>query len=423
MSYLLRNATVFDGQRVRRGASVEVAGERIVAVHETEIPPSATASHTSTVVDAAGLTLMPGLIDAHTHLTGGDVVAGAVSYEESRRLSEPQGMQAFRTLEAAQRTLRAGFTTVRDMSGRDYLDVQLARAIDEGIVTGPTVLPSGLGLTITGGHVHRRCVEVDSPEEVRKEVRRHVKNGARWIKLMGVTGGMSTMGRDPLAPQFTLDEIRAGVDEAHRANARVAVHAHGAQGIANAIEAGVDTIEHGTYLTDELADRMAERGIALVPTLMNEMKFREALDAGRVGERVVTQRQRLADEGRPIPTAEDRMKLACRHGVTVLAGTDCGGNALCRHGDNAHELLMLVATGMSPVEALHAATGLAADTLGLPDRGWIRPGHIADLTLCFGDATADVGCLTAEGGIAGVIRNGRLVFEALGNTTLARLRA
>lgn len=409
MRLLLRCGRLFDGDALHDGALVEIDDDRIVRVRPVG-SVSDDRSDGRTEVDLRDLTVLPGLIDAHTHLVGGDVVAGAASYAESRRLDEPEGLQAFRTLEAAQRTLRAGITTVREMSGRDFLDVQLARAVDEGLVRGPTVIPSGLGLTITGGHVHRRCVEVDSPDEVRKEVRRHIKYGARWIKLMGVTGGMSTVGRDPLAPQFTIDEIRAGVDEAHRAGARVAVHAHGSEGIANAIEAGVDTIEHGTYLTDALAEAMAEKGIALVPTLMNEMKYREALERGEVGDAVIRQRRKLADEGRPVPTPEDRIAIALRHGVTIIAGTDCGGNALCRHGDNVQELLMLVATGLSPVDALRAATGVAADTLNLPEHGRIREGCRADLVLCHGDATADTGVLATEGGIAGVIKNGELAF-------------
>lgn len=423
MRYVLRNAKVFDGDRVVSEVDVEVENDRIAAVHPADTERDRPGGGDIATVDCTGWSMLPGLIDAHTHLTGGDVVAGATSYQESRRLDEPQGLQALRTFEAAQRTLRAGFTTVRDMSGRDYLDVQFAKAVEENIVVGPTVIPSGLGLTITGGHVHRRCVEVDTPDEVRKEVRRHIKHGARWIKLMGVTGGMSTLGRDPLAPQFTLAEIRAGVEEAHRAGVPVAVHAHGADGIANAVEAGVDTIEHGTYLTDELARRMADRGIALVPTLMNELKFQEALDAGRVGEQVVQQRRRLAAEGRPVPAPEDRMAIARRHGVTVLAGTDCGGNALCRHGDNAQELLILAATGLSSVEALGAATGVAADTLRLPDRGRIRAVCVADMVLCRGDATDDVGLLAVKGGIAGVIKNGALVYDGSSSNAFAHLRA
>lgn len=184
------------------------------------------------------------------------MVQGASDYHASRRTGEAIGMQAFRTVEAARLTLSRGTTTVRDLTGRDYIDVQLRDAFAEGIIDGPRVLTSGLGLTITGGHVHMRCVEVDGPDAVRHEVRNHVKHHVDWIKLMGVTGGMSTLGRHPLAPQFSREEIRAAVDEAHRASCRVAAHAHGPEGIRNAVLEGVDTIEHGIYLDDHAAEIM-----------------------------------------------------------------------------------------------------------------------------------------------------------------------
>lgn len=421
MSYVLHNATVFDGWDIHPATSIKVVGQFITEVASSTSKPASTHEDTVTEIDLTGYTVLPGLIDAHTHLVGGDVVAGANAYGASRRMGEPQGLQALRTFAAAQRTLQAGFTTVRDMSGRDYLDVQFAQAVEEGVVTGPTLIPSGLGLTITGGHVHNRCVEVDGVDEVRKEVRRHIKQGARWIKLMGVTGGLSTVGRDPLAPQFTVEEIRAAVEEAHRAGVRVAAHAHGTEGIRNAVEGGVDSIEHGTYLTDDIAQRMAEQGTLLVPTLMNEMKFQEAVADGRVGETVVRQRALLAAQGRPIPSPEDRLAVARRHGVTVLVGTDCGGNALCRHGENANELLMLTRVGFSPLEALRAATGLAAKHLDLPYRGRIAEGCRADLVVCSTDVTRDLTGLVNKGGIAGVIKEGNLAHTTSPHTPLARL--
>jgi imidazolonepropionase-like amidohydrolase len=403
------NARIFDGiERVIAHGWVETDGATITTVEDTatHLPPDGDGV---VVVDLAGATLMPGLIDAHTHLVGGDVAPGMPDYASSRRLSEPEGMTAYRTVAAAHTTLRRGITSVRDLTGRAYLDVDLATAIDAGILVGPTVRAAGLGLTITGGHVHQRCVEVDGADEVRKEVRRQVKRGVHWIKLMGVTGGMATAGRHPLAAQFTLTEIRAGVEEAHRAGVKVAAHAHGGEGIMNAIEGGVDTIEHGLFIDEAIAARMAERGTVLVPTLMNDMKYQEALEQGLVPATAIRQRQRLADEGFPVPDPRTRMAIARSAGVRVIAGTDAGGNAMVRHGENANELLMLQRTGYSAIEALAAATGRAASVVGLHDRGRIAVGYVADLIVVAGDPTSDVTILTQADGITAVIKGGKRI--------------
>ena len=417
----LSNLGVFDGDAVLTGLSTIALGDG--QIQGVEAAEKESVGGKTTAIDLRGYYALPGLIDAHTHLVGGDVVAGSDNYSASRRTGEPEGMQAFRTVEAAGLTLSRGFTTVRDMSGRDWLDVQFRDAARDGIVDGPDVLASGLGLTITGGHVHMRCVEVDGPDEVRKEVRNHIKRGVDWIKLMGVTGGMATIGRHPLAPQFRPEEIAAATDEAHRGNVRVAAHAHGIEGIRNAVHNGVDTIEHGIYLDDTVAEDMARLGRVLVPTLLNELAYQRALEEGRLPKSAVERRARLASEGFAMPTPEARMALARKHGVRVIAGTDCGGNANCRHGENALEIVMLARSGFSSGEALHAATGGAADALGLPDRGRIAAGHKADIVLTNRNVAADVEALADPETICGVVKSGRLVaadravrdrFEAAG---------
>ncbi len=406
----LRYLSVFDGDNVRKGlVDITIDAGKIARIAASDDP---TGRIEGPEIDLRGYYALPGFIDAHTHLVGGDVVQGAADYASSRRTGEAIGMQAFRTAEAARLTLSRGVTTVRDLTGRAYLDVQVRDAIAEGIVEGPRVLTSGLGLTITGGHVHMRCVEVDGPKEVRREVRSHVKAGVDWIKLMGVTGGMATVGRHPLAPQFTRKEIRAGVDEAHRANLRVAAHAHGPEGIRNAVLEGVDTIEHGIYLDDNAAEIMAEKGLVLVPTLLNEKGWIDGLAAGTLPAAAIARRQAFADEGFPYPTPEQRIAMARKHGVRVIAGTDVGGNANCRHGMNAIEMAMLADAGMSNIEALRAGTSASAEALGLKDCGRIAVGLPADIVLSARDISNDIHCLSAPETIAAVFKGGRLAAAA-----------
>lgn len=404
--FRLTNLGVFDGDRSHSDLiTITISGDEIVG-----IGPSAAAKQGAegVEIDMRGYFALPGLIDAHTHLVGGDVVPGVADYSASRRSSDTEGMQAFRTIEVARKTLSRGFTTVRDMTGRDFIDIQYREAVRSGIIQGPDLLASGIGLTITGGHVHMRCVEVDGPHEVRKEVRRHIKQGVDWIKLMGVTGGMATIGRHPLAAQFLPEEIAAATGEAHRANTRVAAHAHGIEGIRNAVLNGVDSIEHGIYLDDETAEEMAKRGTILVPTLLNDLTYQTALAAGTLSPAAIARRRKLADEGFPIPTTEERVGLARKHGVTVIAGTDVGGNAACRHGDNALEIVMLARSGMSATEALHAATGGSADALHLFDRGRLAAGKLADLVLTTVDVAQDVERLSDPSIIAAVFKRGQL---------------
>jgi imidazolonepropionase-like amidohydrolase len=218
---------------------------------------------------------------------------------------------------------------------------------------------------------------------------------------------MATVGRHPLAAQFLPVEIAAATFEAHRANVRVAAHAHGAEGIRNAVLNGVDTIEHGIYLDDATAEEMARRGTVLVPTLLNDLAFEKAREAGTLPAAAVARRQKLADEGFPMPTPQARVGLARKHGVTVIAGTDVGGNAACRHGDNALEIVLLARAGMSTTEALNAATGRSADALRLTDRGRIASGKLADIVLTTADVVKDVELLADPAAIAAVFKNGR----------------
>ena len=402
------NARIFDGTRLiaERGAVV-VEGERIAAV----IPDEWTGQADRTI-DLQGQTVLPGLIDVHTHIVGGDVLPIA-DYAASRRLAEGIGMQALRTADAARRTLLAGYTTIRDVGCRDYLDVDLRNAVREGLIPGPRVVACGLGLTPTGGHVHARAREADGVEGVIRAVREHVRHGVDGIKIIGITGGMATPGQDPGAAQYRYEEVAAAVEEAHRWGKRVACHAHGVEGIDNAVRAGVDTLGHGLFLTKDLAERMADRGTVFVPTLANHFHQRRLEREGRVPESVQARQRELAAMGITVPPVEERMAHARDAGVVVATGSDAGGNAQVRHGTNAVEMVMLVECGYSPEEAIRAATSVAAAAIGLDDEtGAIAPGKAADLTVYAADPLTDIEAVSIEhgGGPSWVIARGRIVL-------------
>lgn len=405
MNLILQDGQLLNGTGERHArASVVVEGRTIREVAIGSPVPARPGFYS---VDCRGKTILPGLFDIHVHICGGDVVPGIEDYRVNRRMDEHLAMHAYRSLEATQRALRAGFTTLREMSTRDFVDVQLRQAAAAELVMAPRILASGPGLTMTGGHVWMKCVQVDGPDEIRKEVRRQIREGVDWIKIMGVTGGTATTGQDIRRTQFTPEEIRVAVEEAHRLGRPCAAHAHGLEGIAACIDAGMDTIEHGTFLDDRQAARMAEKGLYLVPTLLNAYARRQQL-----GDEVLKRRDdQLERMGVRIPEPEERIALARRHGVKILAGTDCGGNARALFGMHGIELYMLVACGLSPMEAIVTATGLAAEAMGLAqETGTIRPGLAADLVVVDADPLLDIRVLTPlKSRIDMVIKGGRIV--------------
>jgi len=405
MELILVGGKLIDGKGgTFEPATVVVEGNTIQNVIEgTDYPDNPHAQN----IDCRGKTILPGLFDVHVHVGGGDVLAGIDDYRVTRRLDEPVALHAYRSLEASQRALRAGFTTLRDMSTRDFVDVSLRNAVVEGLVVAPRIICSGPGITMTGGHVWRKCVQVDSPEEIRKEIRRQVREGVDWIKVMGVTGGVATAGQDVRNTQFTSEEIYAAVAETHRLGRRCAAHAHGLQGIAHCVEAGMDTIEHGTFLDETVADQMAEKGIYLVPTLLGHY-FRE--QGG--GDEILKKRdEELRKMGIVMPEPEQRIALAKKHGVKILSGTDCGGNTRAIFGLNGIEIYMLSTCGLTNMEAIIAATGSAAEAMNMADQvGTITPGLRADLVVSGEDPLADISVLAPfNSRIEMVIKDGEIM--------------
>lgn len=341
------------------------------------------------VVSLEGRTVMPGLVDAHVHFS----LSGQASVEAV--LDKSDAELALTEAANARRTLEGGVTSVRDMGARG-LDVALRTAIERGHLPGPRTVANCRSLTITGGHGHHLGREVDGPRECRQAVREEVKRGAEFVKFM-TTGGVTTPGTDPWTLAFTDEEIEALVDEAHRRGVPAATHAHGAEGVKAAIRAGVDTVEHGTFLDEEAIDLLVEREVTLVPTL--SAVYRIVRNTERATEDSVEKSSKVYERH------VESFRRAHEAGVDVVAGTDAG-TPFNHHGTNATEIDYMVEHGMDPLEAITAMTGRAAEVIGLPEAGTIEAGNYADLLVLDDDPLEDV---AAVGEPATVVKDGSVV--------------
>ena len=409
---ILWDARLIDG---RGGPPIEhvvvrVGDGRIVAIERVD-----GRAKPSGVIDVAGRTILPGLIDAHTHVLSdterspGFGPPPPLHGEEPR----PDALRWFVLAKAARAFLAAGITTVRDVGSPDDEALTLREAIRLGLVEGPRILSCAriVSATSPGGRIFGTMYEeADGPWEMRRAVRRQLKRGADYIKVMA-TGARSVERENPEPAQMTGEELAAVVDESHRIGVRVAAHAEGLEGARLAIEAGVDTIEHGLSLhrSPELLDRMAEQGIALVPTLSTFDDLAERFRS-EFAPSLVAQAERQAVEAR-------QTLIAARDaGVTLAMGYDSGPP-----GANARELVRMVEAGLSASEAIVAATSGSACALGLSDRGAVEVGLVGDLLVVDGDPLAEPGVLGDPARIWLVARDGVPVAgTALSRTRLGR---
>ena len=388
---VLRNARLFDGSGAppQDGVNVLIEGGRIAAVGR-----DAGGREGAAVLDLDGKTLLPGLIDCHVHL------AFAGDPDEVPRVpTMPTSVLAWQASEHARRTLEAGFTAVRDLGTRDNIAIHLRDVIEAGKMPGPRIRAVGSIVCMTGGHGWFIGREADGPDDVRKAVREQLRAGADAIKFTA-TGGVMTPRVDPRAASLTEEELRAGIEEAHKAFVRAAAHAQGTSGIKNAVRAGIDSIEHGIFLDDEVIEEMRTRGTFFVPTLVAPENISKHGLAAGIPAYAVEKSDRLRE------THRDSFRKAVRGGVRIAMGTDAG-TPFNRHGANAEEIALMVECGMPPADALVAATRSAAELLDLLDEtGTIEPGKRADLVIVDGDPLADVRVLCRSEAIVGVMRGG-----------------
>jgi imidazolonepropionase-like amidohydrolase len=349
-------------------------------------------------LDAREKTVLPGLIDTHVHICF-DPNPG----HHASRVSEPIPAQTIRGVQNARAMLESGITSIRTLGTAHDLDFTIRDAIQQGIIPGPRILAAGRGISMTGGHGHYISMESDGPEAMRKAVRTAIRNGANVIKLF-VTGGVMTPGGKPGRPQLNRDELDVAILEAHKIGIKVTGHAEGRQGVNAALAAGIDCIEHGYFMNNEEGLAMlVDKGVYLVPTLMAYQLIAKGLDAGVPPEAAAN-----ADIALEYNTVGFRN--AVQAGAKIAMGSDAG-TAFNDHGRSWRELIYMVKYGMTPMQAIVAATRNGADLLGIGDEvGTIEPGKVADIIVVEGDPLSNIAQI---GEVRAVIKEGKIVRNDL----------
>lgn len=393
MSVLFRGGRVFDGAgALLEGQSVLVEGNRIAKV----APDGEFVGFAGEVVDTSGATLLPGLTDCHVHLC-------------MPATADPKGTNAKMTdsditmlaLKNAQEALKGGITGLRDCGGKDFLEFSVRDSINRGDFPGPTIHASGRVICMTGGHGNSWGRVADGPAEVVKAVREQIHAGCDMIKLMA-TGGVMTKGVNPEDAHYTREEMKAGVSEARRFHKRTASHAQGAEGVMNAVLAGIHSIEHGIFMDDACISEMLSHGTYLVPTIAALKNILENAHAG-IPSYMVEKCERVSERHK------EAFKAFHAAGGKIAMGTDAG-TPFNKHGMNALELAYMVDFGMKPVEALICGTRNGADLMGLDDRGVIAEGMLADLLLVKGNPVEDINMAARKENHLAVYKGGKKYF-------------
>lgn len=387
---ILTNCHAFIGDgHILENATVVVDGSTIVQVNEE--PPSATDA--AEIIDLDGRWLLPGFIDTHVHLCmdgSADMKSVHAPQEELTRMAE----------ELARRTLLCGVTTIRDLGGIGNTVQTVRDAVEAGKIPGPRILTAGRMICVTGGHGHTLgAIQADGPDQIAKAVRQVIDEGADVIKLMS-TGGVLTPGTAPGMAQMSLDELTAGVTEAHKLGKRTAAHAQGEKGILNALRAGIDTIEHGYHLNDECIELMQSNGTTLIPTCAPSHHMTTKGLAGGLA------RETYEKAIRCMEAKQTSFSLAMKSNIPMAAGSDAG-TPFNNHGSNLMELALMVRRGMPPIQALMSGTSVAAQALGLESTiGHIKPGFKADLVALDINPIDNMESLSSPDAVHMVMRDG-----------------
>ncbi len=399
MKRLFKNAKVFDGcGQVIDSGWMLVKGDIIAGVGPMDQIPEEEPD--MEIIDLSGQTLLPGLIDGHVHL------CLESSPDPIKTASEQNDVSlALTTAGHAARTLAAGFTTVRDLGAPNFVNIAVRNAIKSGSIPGPRVICAGQNICMTGGHGWRIGREADGPDEIRRAVREQTRAGADQAKFMATGGVLTEIGK-PGQVQLTEEELNVGIDEAHRAGLKTSTHAKGLEGIKNAVRAGIDTIEHGDMLDDEVIEQIIKKGIYVVPTLTAGANIIAEGTEGGVPEWAVEKAKRTWPERLEI------LRKAKNAGIRIGYGTDAG-TPFNYHGKNAAEFIHLMnEVGFSSIEVLTLATSVNADMIGLGDTiGRLAKSYAADFIVVKGDPISDPTMLIDLSNVKSVYQNGTKVAE------------